>query len=501
MDKTVTENISTPVESQIFGSFFLSGSEFAISVTHVQEVVNTPEKYTSFPLTPDYVIGLFNLRGTIVPVINLKSLLKLPLTDATSEQKIAILEMNGFCVGLQFDKTGEIFRSREDERSDFHGDEKKSVISGVFKKLDGQRIIQILDVHALFDLEKVPKETRDGRTVGRHGLRNRKGARQQCISFLVGPAKCGLGISEIQEILKVDQLNNSALGTGYCIGVIDLRGATVPVIDFAALLTYRDCDSSQDATKGDRRIVVLRMGDELFGLLVDSVESIVSYYKEDLKTFPALQSSRREMFKGCISIEEKEDILLMDHTNILSNEEVQQITHGHSKIYQAANNNQKIANASAAGARRTFITFKVDQLFAIGISEVKEIIECPEKLLQPPGLPTYCRGVLNLRGDLVPIVDAQTMYGLEAKSEKKSTKALIFKSEDAHFGLVVDSVEAIISVNNESKVRLPEMLYAEGGGMAEDVVEAIQSKDTEGRDQNLLILNSSSIAKRINAAG
>ncbi|MBK7889575.1 MAG: chemotaxis protein CheW [Bdellovibrionales bacterium] len=367
--------------------------------------------------------------------------------------------------------------------------------------MDGQRIIQILNIHALFDLENVPKETQDGRSEGRHGLRNRKGLRQQCISFLVGPAKCGLGISEIQEILKVEQLTNSALGNGYCIGVIDLRGTTVPVIDFSALLTYRECDSSTEATKGDRRIIVLRMGEEFFGLLVDSVESIVSYYKEDLKTFPAFQSSRREMFKGCISIEENEDILLLDHTNILSNDEVMQITHGHSKIYNASNNKLKITKASGVGTKRTFITFKVDQIFAIGISEVKEIIECPDMLLQPPGMPKYCRGVLNLRGDLFPIVDAQIMYGLESRSEKKSNKVLIFKNADARFGLVVDSVEAIISINNEAKVRLPDLLYSNVGSMAEDVVEAIQSKDSSGVNQNLLILNSSSIAKRIKTAG
>ncbi|MBK7889574.1 MAG: chemotaxis protein CheW [Bdellovibrionales bacterium] len=109
MDKLTTDNKPILVESEIFGSFFLSSSEFAISVTHVQEVVNTPEKYTSFPLAPDYVIGLFNLRGTIIPVINLKALLRLPKTDDESEQKIAIMEMNGICIGLQFDQTGKSF--------------------------------------------------------------------------------------------------------------------------------------------------------------------------------------------------------------------------------------------------------------------------------------------------------------------------------------------------------------------------------------------------------
>lgn len=62
-------------------------------------------------------------------------------------------------------------------------------------------------------------------------------------------------------------------------------------------------------------------------------------------------------------------------------------------------------------------------------------------------------------------------------------------------------MEAIVSINDDSKVRLPELLYKNAGSMCDDVVEAIRSKDAEGRDQDLLILNSASIAKRIGAAG
>lgn len=483
-------------EKEIYGSFFLNGSEFALSVSHVQEVINPPEKYTALPLAPSYLVGLLNLRGTIIPVVDLKEILKLKGDPAATERKIAILELQGHCIGLLFDGTGEIFRSSPEERSDFSDDENASVIRGVFKKDAGKRIVQILNVSALFDLQNIPKQDQTSQTRGRQALVNRRGLRKQCISFVVGPAKCALGIAEIQEILKIERVTESALAVNYCIGAIDLRGTTVPIIDFTAFLGYRNVDTTDQATQGSRRVVVMRIDQELFGLLVDAVDSIVTYYQEDLKGFPVISKNRSEMFIGCISLEGREDILLLDHRNILSNKEILEITHGHSRLFKTGVS--KANDKKIGGARRTFITFAVESIYAIQIEEVKEIIDCPSTLLRPPGLPAHCVGVLNLRGDLVTIVDARIMYAQQKRERDMASKVLVFKKSNLHFGLIVDSVEGIVTFSDNNTVKLPALLYGgdSGGGLSQDVVEAIQIKDSKNQDKSMLILNSDSIAAR-----
>lgn len=139
---------------------------------------------------------------------------------------------------------------------------------------------------------------------------------------------------------------------------------------------------------------------------------------------------------------------------------------------------------------------------AIQIEEVKEIIEYPSTLLQPPGLPAHCIGVLNLRGDLVTIVDARTMYAQQKRERGVATKVLVFKKPNLHFGLIVDSVEGIVTFSDKNKVKLPALLY--GGdskvGLSQDVVEAIQIKDSKDQDKSVLILNSDSIANRFMGA-
>lgn len=475
-------------DHQIFGSFYLSDSEFALCVSHVQEVVNAPERYTAMPLAPGYLKGLFNLRGTVIPVLDLFELLRIPAESDHRPQKIAVVELDGACVGLLFDKTGEVFKNNDEEKSDFESSD--GVISGVFKKDAGTRIVQILDVTKIFKLEYVPKNT--GRSRQGHDAR---GPRSQCISFVVGPARCALPISAIQEILKVDRVHESALGVGDCIGAIDLRGTTVPVIDFAALLKYREVDRSEEATQGDRRIVVMRLEKELFGLMVDSIDSIISFFQDELLSFARVEQEKAEMFLGCITGHGSMDILLLDHQKILSHSEINQITRGHSKLYNLKESEQESKKQKACN-RKTYITFKVDHSYAIEISQVKEVISFPHQLLQPPGLKKHVLGVLNLRGDLVTIVDARSMYSAQAQS-KEGQKVLVFKRDEQHFGLVVDSVESIITFAEQDKLKIPKMLYDHGeGSLSSDVCEAVEVTDSQGRKVSMLIVSADTLAEK-----
>lgn len=494
MTKVIDENKND--DSQIFGSFILSESEFALSVSYVQEVVNAPDSYTSVPLAPSYLKGLFNLRGTVMPVLDLRELLNLKPGAATDQQKIAIIELSGACVGLLFDRTGEVFKNHEDERSDFDKANMSGVVSGVFKKDSGKRIIQILEVSKIFKLHNIPKDSKRSRL----DSNKRRGARKQCISFVVGPAKCALPIADIQEILKIERLNESALGVGNCIGTIDLRGTTVPVIDFGSLLNYREVDRSNTATGGDRRIVVMRLERELFGLMVDSVDSIISYFPDELLEFSVLEQKKADMFTGCITGHGDLDILLLNHQQILTNDEINEITRGHSKLYSAQVSTLNTKTAKNLN-RRTFITFKVSATYAVSINEVKEIIDLPKQLLQPPGLKKHIKGVLNLRGNLVTIIDARSMYpnsGSENELQNQDAqKVLVFYKNGTSFGLIVDSVESIVTFSENDKIKLPKIIYDNGdNSLAADVSEAVEVNDVNGNKRSMLIINLDSIYVR-----
>lgn len=481
-------------KKEIFGSFFLNDSEFAISVQYVQEVVVPPMVYAQLPLSPVYLKGLFNLRGTVIPVVDLKSIFKLAETQSTEDQRIAIVEIGQYRLGLLFDKTCEIFRSHDDEKNDFEDVTEEKLICGVFKKNNGQRIVQILNIPAILKLQNIPQQAELDARQNQESRTRKRGLQKKCISLHIGPSRCALGIQDIQEIRRVEKIQNSVLAIDYCLGIIDIRGSTVPVIDCAGFFGYPT--ENLNRQKDDQRIVVLKIDGVYFGLLVDAVDSIVSYFPDELVNFPVINNPRSEMFVGCILASDKAEILLLNPHKILHNDEIKALTHGHSQLYKASES-EKNTKKVRAGAKKTYISFSIKDTYAVGIEDIREIIDMPESLMHPPGLPAHFKGILNLRGELVTVIDARAMYSIPARADDGKGKVLIFKKGSDLFGLVVDSVEGIQSFHENDRTKLPETMFVNTSfGLNSDIQEAVSISNGTTR-VNLLILNMKSIADRV----
>ena len=491
-----TLEIKIDKRKEIYGSFLLSGSEFAISVDVIQEVVNEPQAYSPVPLAPDYLLGLFNLRGMIIPVVDLRTIFGFEVDENVSQRKVAIIEHGNLCVGILFDYASEVFNEKDVEKNDFlkEGEnQKEKVIEGVFKLENGNRMIQILNPHELLNLKDLPKT--DESVAQKINLKKR-GKREQCISFKVGNSVCALGINCIQEIVKVEKIDNTALSNEICLGAINIRGNTIPVINFEKILGYDSEFDFESATIKDYRIIILKLDNELFGLLVQSVESIISYFKDEIIQFPVLSSAKKAMFKGCLELEGEAQTILLDHSEVLSNAEIDRITRGHSKLYRE-HSESVLEEKKRNITKKTYITFCIGDSYALEIDDVREVIDFPEDVLHPPNLSTHFMGMMNLRGDLIPIIDPRELYQLQEEKSVKGDKVLIFESEGGLYGLVVDSVDSIVSVNEDDKVQLPEILYKGSSAMSHDVKQAIQILSGEQKDETFLILDIMSLSARI----
>lgn len=111
-------------------------------------------------------------------------------------------------------------------------------------------------------------------------------------------------------------------------------------------------------------------------------------------------------------------------------------------------------NAAAAAApveqAAQYLTFVLGaETFAIGIMAIKEIIEY-SSLTEVPMMPTYVRGVINLRGAVVPVLDLPVRFGKAASAVSKRTCIVIIEvvlgSERHTLGLVVDAVNAVLDI-------------------------------------------------------
>lgn len=96
------------------------------------------------------------------------------------------------------------------------------------------------------------------------------------------------------------------------------------------------------------------------------------------------------------------------------------------------------------------LTFSLsDRLFAVDITTVREIIQT-HAMTQVPMMPSFIRGIINLRGTVVPVIDLQSRFGWERGVQSKKTCIVIIESTSAngpqHLGLMVDSVSEVIDV-------------------------------------------------------
>ena len=480
----------------IYGSFSLAGTEFALSAESVQEVVKEPDAYSPIPLAPDYLLGVFNLRGIIVPVIDLRKLFSLEASNYDTDNKfVAILEHGDLCLGLLFDSTGEVFNGYDVEMCKFEsrGDTaKEQVISGVFKMKGGRRIVQILDVHGMLKLDKIPqsKNYKDRQTA------KSRGKRRQCISFQAGPSCCALDIGAIREIVNIGCIENTVLASKLCLGAIDIRGDTVPIVNFNCLLGYEHIVPDILSETDEYRVIVMKVQNQLVGLLVDSIKNIISYFDDEVVDFPVLVEKKKAMFSGCIPAKiNTEHTILLKHSEVLSGEELIEITRGHSQLFHDSKE-KTIQKQKNSLNQKTLLTFSLGNRYALDIRDVKEVIDYPSELIQTPNMAEHIRGMANIRGELIAVIDTRKLYNLREIDDEGDCKVLVFGVDDNKLGLVVDSVDSIVNFANVDVVTLPQIaLRNRQDDLENDVQEAVMINNING-DETVCILNLDSVSNR-----
>ncbi|CAG1017331.1 Chemotaxis protein CheW [Burkholderiaceae bacterium] len=102
-----------------------------------------------------------------------------------------------------------------------------------------------------------------------------------------------------------------------------------------------------------------------------------------------------------------------------------------------------------------------DEFFGVPISKVREIVRVPE-ITPVPDMPEFLKGVINLRGRIVAVVDMSRRLGTAGPGAKKANRVLILELGGSLTGLIVDSVSEIVKIDEESIEPPPEMISSIG---------------------------------------
>lgn len=102
------DNLTTDQTCQ-YVSFVLQGEEYGVPILHVKEIIRY-ETLTHIPQSPPFVDGVLNLRGQVIPVINLREKFNLDRCEHDKSTRIIVVEMDKRVVGMVVDEVSEVLQ-------------------------------------------------------------------------------------------------------------------------------------------------------------------------------------------------------------------------------------------------------------------------------------------------------------------------------------------------------------------------------------------------------
>lgn len=434
-------------ELETYCSFLLSDIEIALPMEVVQEIVRYPESITRIPLTPSYCEGIFNLRGSLIPVVHVADLLGVDRNPDVSSLKVAIIKFHDVKMGLVFDDTKEILKVDLENRDEVVYQETSScpVVKGILKISEGQRLIQLIEAESLIQLEDIPHVMAKVRATGVMDEQKKKRLLKKGITFHVGETSMFFHMKDIHEIVQSNKFERSYINYPYSKGLINIRGMMIPVLDFNLFL-----GKSTAVNESTGRIILLNFANhQKVGILVESVDTIVTYDDEQVQEVPSMAQLIEGLYSGHL-VQESEQYLIINQEFFLQHEEIRHVIEGHAKLALSTVEDK----TKTKSKKETYISFRMSGEYCFPILDIQEIINFPEDVTHLPGSKGKLLGIFNLRGKSVSLVN---MLDIESENQK----VIILKNNEEYVGLVVESVERIFSIYEQDKFPCPSLFKNE----------------------------------------
>ena len=125
------------------------------------------------------------------------------------------------------------------------------------------------------------------------------------------------------------------------------------------------------------------------------------------------------------------------------------------------------------------VTFRLkDETYGINVMQVQEVLRVTE-IAPVPGAPNYVLGIVNLRGNVVTVIDTRTRFGLPTTEVDDASRIVIIESDEQVVGIMVDSVAEVVELQHDEIDSTPNI----GNDDSSRYIQGVAS-----RDDNLLIV-------------
>ena len=136
------------------------------------------------------------------------------------------------------------------------------------------------------------------------------------VTFFLSQEKYGINVMQVQEVLRVTEIAPVPGAPDYVLGIINLRGNVVTVIDTRQRfgLESRELDDSS-------RIVIVESSDQVVGILVDSVAEVIDLQLSEIESAPNVGTEDSSRFIQGVASQQDELLIIIDLNKLLADEE------------------------------------------------------------------------------------------------------------------------------------------------------------------------------------
>jgi purine-binding chemotaxis protein CheW len=450
-------------------TFLLDGVEFGLDIDRVQEIT-TRSQITAVPGAPKFVLGVINLRGQIIPVLDSRQRFHLAPATATGKTRIMVLDLAGEPTGFQVDSVAEVVKL-----DDFSLKETPPLVAGVRSEYlagmvtAGHRLItlinldKILDSSEFFHRELLTQES--GRIIGfaSHGQEVEEESDElPFVTFLLGQESFGVALTNVEEIVDLPQVTKIPDAPAYVLGVICIRDQVLPLLDFTKLLRVEG--ASDEVQK--EMVILLSFENARLGMVVDGIQEIIRIREEEILPAPHTLSEREKGHLDGVVIRSDRMVSLIRVLEILDREDHQKLVTMSSAI-SSTRVVEQVENHDLS-----IVVFRLgDESFGMRLHEVREIIMVGQ-ITPVPRAPAFVEGVLNLRGEVMPVLDLRSRFGLERRECTALSRILITPIGGVFTGLVVDSVQEVGTVDQRKLEDPPKVTSAGANAYIEKVARS-----------------------------
>ena len=143
----------------------------------------------------------------------------------------------------------------------------------------------------------------------------------QWVTYKLGDETYGINVMQVQEVLRHTEIAPVPGAPDYVLGIINLRGNVVTVIDTRSRFGLSSCDITDNT-----RIVIIESDDQVVGILVDSVAEVVYLRSSEIDSAPNVGTEESAKFIQGVTNRDGELLILVDLNRLLNDEEWSEIT-------------------------------------------------------------------------------------------------------------------------------------------------------------------------------